>query len=162
MILDMRPVCTFTDFFVICTGRNPRQTAAIWDEVHGRLKQEHGLLPRTRRRRARRGRGSSPTTSTSSSTSSRRRRAQYYKLEELWGDVPAVELDSRRRAAASLGGISDAAARVRQHDVRRRAGRPPTSLPATRDVERRRAAHAHPEPWPSRKRSVWPCSRMPS
>ena len=38
VILDMRPVCTFTDFFVIATGRNPRQTAAIWDEVHGRMK----------------------------------------------------------------------------------------------------------------------------
>ena len=43
----MRPVCTFTDFFVICTGRNARQTASIWDEVHGRLKQEDGLIPRT-------------------------------------------------------------------------------------------------------------------
>jgi len=31
VILDMRPVCTFTDFFVIASGRNPRQTAAIWD-----------------------------------------------------------------------------------------------------------------------------------
>src|ERR1043165_9794766 len=27
VILDMRPVCTFTDYFVICSGRNPRQTA---------------------------------------------------------------------------------------------------------------------------------------
>ena len=42
----MRPVCSFTDYFVICTGRNPRQTAAIWDEVHGRLKQENALIPR--------------------------------------------------------------------------------------------------------------------
>ena len=33
MILDMRPVCTYTDFFVLCTGRNPRQTKAIYDEV---------------------------------------------------------------------------------------------------------------------------------
>ena len=46
VILDMRPVCTFTDYFVIATGRNPRQTAAIWDEVHGRLKQEEHLNPR--------------------------------------------------------------------------------------------------------------------
>ena len=50
----MRPVCSFTDYFVICTGRNPRQTAGIWDEVHGRLKQENGLIPAppTARRRA--------------------------------------------------------------------------------------------------------------
>src|SRR6185503_13798929 len=47
VILDMRPVCTFTDFFVIASGRNPRQTAAIWDEVHGRMKHDERLLPRT-------------------------------------------------------------------------------------------------------------------
>jgi len=41
----MRPVCTYTDFFVICTGRNARQAKAIWDEVHARLKREERLLP---------------------------------------------------------------------------------------------------------------------
>jgi len=40
VILDMRPECSFTDYFVIASGRNPRQTASIWDEVHTRLKQE--------------------------------------------------------------------------------------------------------------------------
>lgn len=45
VILDMRPECSFTDYFVIATGRNSRQTAAIWDEVHARLKQEERLLP---------------------------------------------------------------------------------------------------------------------
>ena len=40
VILDMRPACSYTDFFVICTGRNARQTKAIWDEVHERLKHE--------------------------------------------------------------------------------------------------------------------------
>ena len=49
-ILDMRPVCDYTDFFVIATGGNPRQTKAIYDEVHASLKREHGLLPRSRRR----------------------------------------------------------------------------------------------------------------
>ena len=47
VILDMRPECSFTDYFVIATGRNPRQTAAIWDEVHARLKQDERLLPRS-------------------------------------------------------------------------------------------------------------------
>ena len=42
----MRPVCVYTDFFVLATGRNPRQTKAIYDEVHGQLKQEAKLLPR--------------------------------------------------------------------------------------------------------------------
>jgi ribosome silencing factor RsfS/YbeB/iojap len=45
VILDMRPVCSYTDFFVIATGRNPRQTKAIWDEVRDRLKHDERLLP---------------------------------------------------------------------------------------------------------------------
>ena len=93
VILDMRPVCTFTDFFVICTGRNPRQTAAIWDEVHGRLKQEHELVPRS-------ADGASEGTWLLADyldvvlhvfTPEAR---EYYRLEELWGDVPAIELDA--------------------------------------------------------------------
>src|SRR3954463_12545862 len=47
VILDMQPVCAYTDYFVVVTGGNPRQASAIWDEVHGRLKQEHDLLPRS-------------------------------------------------------------------------------------------------------------------
>ena len=43
----MRPACSFTDYFVIATGRNARQTAAIWDEVHDRLKQDVQLIPRS-------------------------------------------------------------------------------------------------------------------
>lgn len=47
VILDMRPVCSYTDYFVVATGGNARQTAAIWDEVHTRLKQDNDLLPRS-------------------------------------------------------------------------------------------------------------------
>ncbi len=47
VILDMRPVCAYTDYFVVCTGGNARQTKGIWDEVHGRLKQENGVLPKS-------------------------------------------------------------------------------------------------------------------
>ena len=42
----MRTVCDYTDFFVIATGGNPRQTKAISDEVHVTMKHDHGLLPR--------------------------------------------------------------------------------------------------------------------
>ena len=88
VILDMRPVCAYTDFFVVCTGNNPRQVKAIWDEVHGRMKQEHGLLPR-----------SVEGINAESSwiigdyidvvlhvfTPEER---EYYRLEDLWDDVP--------------------------------------------------------------------------
>ncbi len=47
VILDMQPVCAYTDYFVVASGGNPRQTKAIWDEVHLRMKNDHGLLPRS-------------------------------------------------------------------------------------------------------------------
>ena len=93
VILDMRPVCTFTDFFVICTGRNARQTAAIWDEVHGRMKHDHDLVPRS-------ADGAQEGTWILADyldvvlhvfTPDAR---QYYRLEDLWSDVPAVDVDA--------------------------------------------------------------------
>jgi ribosome-associated protein len=85
----MRPVCTFTDYFVIATGRNARQTAAIWDEVHGRMKAEHGLVPRSV---AGEREGSwilADYLDVVLHVFTPESRA-YYKLEDLWGDVPAV------------------------------------------------------------------------
>ena len=92
-ILDMRDVCDFTDFFVIATGRNPRQTKAIYDEVAGVLNKDHRLLPR-----------SSAGTADASwivadyldvvlhlFTPDTR---GFYRLEELWSDVPSVELEA--------------------------------------------------------------------
>ena len=92
----MRSVCVFTDFFVICSGRNPRQTKSISDEVHVGMKREklmphsvdgvrdgtwvivdyldvvlHVFTPDTRR---------------------------FYNLEDLWGDVPQVELEQAATA----------------------------------------------------------------
>lgn len=40
----MREVCSYTDFFIICSGRSGRQAQAIADEIRFRLKQE-GVLP---------------------------------------------------------------------------------------------------------------------
>ena len=93
VILDMRPVCTFTDYFVIATGRSPRQTASIWDEVHGRMKKEQQLVPRA-------ADGTREGTWILADyldvvlhvfTPEAR---EFYKLEELWGDLPAIELDA--------------------------------------------------------------------
>jgi len=43
--LDMRSLVAYTDFLIVCTARNERQAKAIYDDVHLRLKREHGLLP---------------------------------------------------------------------------------------------------------------------
>jgi ribosome-associated protein len=94
VILDMRPVCSYTDFFVICTGQNPRQTAAIYDAVHEQMKHsEARLLPRSVD-------GAREATWVVADyldvvlhifTPDAR---AYYRLEDLWGDVPSVELES--------------------------------------------------------------------
>ena len=91
VILDMRPVCSYTDFFVVCTGGNPRQTKAIYDEVRERLKKEDGLLPRTvaGEREARWILADYLDVVLHVFTPEAR---EYYRLEELWGDVPSVEL----------------------------------------------------------------------
>jgi ribosome-associated protein len=46
LILDMRPVCTYTDYFVVCTGNNPRQAKAIYDAVREGMKRGDGVVPR--------------------------------------------------------------------------------------------------------------------
>lgn len=43
-VLDLREVTSFADYFVLCTGANPRQIQAIGDEVLSRLKRQ-GELP---------------------------------------------------------------------------------------------------------------------
>ncbi len=93
VILDMRPACVYTDYFVIATGRNPRQTKAIFDEVYAQLKGEARLTPRA----------------TDGSQEGHWIIADYldvvlhiftpetrdfYRLEDLWGDLPAVELEA--------------------------------------------------------------------
>src|SRR6266568_3336970 len=94
VILDMRPACSYTDFFVICTGRNARQTKAIWDEVHERLKHEGRILPR-RVEGASEGSwiiGDYLDTVLHVFTPEAR---DYYRLEDLWGDVPSVSVEAR-------------------------------------------------------------------
>ena len=89
----MRPVCSYTDFFVLATGQNTRQTKAIWDEVHRRLKHDEQALPSSVAGQEE-GRwivGDYLDVVLHVFTPESR---EYYRLEELWGDVPLVELAS--------------------------------------------------------------------
>ena len=47
VLLDARGVCSFTDYFVICSGEAERQIKAIYEEVEHALKKE-GILPHHR------------------------------------------------------------------------------------------------------------------
>jgi ribosome-associated protein len=44
-ILDMHELVTYTDFLVLCTGRNIRLTKRIAGDVAFKLKKEKGILP---------------------------------------------------------------------------------------------------------------------
>ena len=92
VILDMRPVCAYTDFFVVCTGGNPRQTKAIWDEVHARLKHDDGLLPRSVAGEAEATWIVADYLDVVLHLFTPETRG-FYRLEELWSDVPSVELE---------------------------------------------------------------------
>jgi ribosome-associated protein len=87
VVLDVRDLVSYTDFFVICSGNTERQTKAIHDGIYEELKRE-GALPR----RVEGERSSSwvlmdyldcivhiftPDT------------RAYYRLEQLWGEAPA-------------------------------------------------------------------------
>jgi ribosome-associated protein len=44
-ILDMHELVTYTDYLVLCTGRNSRLTRRIAQEIGFRVKTETGVLP---------------------------------------------------------------------------------------------------------------------
>ena len=89
----MTPVCTYTDYFVIATGQNPRQTKAIYDEVHAVLKADGRVLPTS-------ADGAGEATWIVADyldvvlhvfTPEAR---EFYRLEELWDDVPHETLEA--------------------------------------------------------------------
>jgi ribosome-associated protein len=93
VILDMRPVCSYTDFFVIASGQNQRQASAIYEEVRERLKKEDGVIPHA-------ADGTHEGNWIVADyldvvlhvfTPGAR---MFYRLEELWGDVPSIEVEA--------------------------------------------------------------------
>ena len=91
--LDLRGVLGYTDWFVVCSGNTERQTKAIHDGILEGLKHDHNVLPR-------RVEGATradwilmdyldvvvhiftPVT------------REFYRLEQLWGEVPAHHAES--------------------------------------------------------------------
>lgn len=89
--LDLRGIVSYTDYFVICTGRSDRQVKAIHDAIHHGMKADHGMLP---------GRVEGVTQANwvlmdyadvivHVFTPEMR---EYYRLEHLWGEAPALAL----------------------------------------------------------------------
>jgi ribosome-associated protein len=93
VVLDMRGVVSYTDFFVICTGNTERQTKAIEDAIYQDLKHSDSeqILPGRveGRPEARWILMDYLDCVVHIFTPSAR---DYYRLEMLWGEVPALEV----------------------------------------------------------------------
>lgn len=91
VIIDLRKLSTFTDFYVICTGSSEPQLKAIANEVSDRLKKEHNERPL--------GVDGFPLSQWVVADygsvvmhvfhSSKR---EVYRLEELWNDAPRLKV----------------------------------------------------------------------
>lgn len=86
-IIDLRGVVSYTDYFVVCTGQNPRLTKAISDHVIDEMLEQGNRRPRRRE--------SDPEGSwllldwgdVVLHIFTPEARA-FYRLESLWGQVP--------------------------------------------------------------------------
>ena len=92
LVVDLRGMVGYTDYFVVCTGNTERQTKAIHDAVYRELKDDLGLLPR-------RAEGAGEArwilldyldVVLHVFTPQAR---EFYRLENLWGDAPSRSVD---------------------------------------------------------------------
>jgi ribosome-associated protein len=90
VVLDLRSISTFTDFFVICSGTSEPQLKAIANEIETRLREDYSI-----RAVAMDGFPASQWIvldylQVVMHIFHRDKRA-FYSLEDLWGDAPQVE-----------------------------------------------------------------------
>ena len=86
VVIDLREIVGYTDYFVICTGNTERQTKAIHDAIHQNLKDRHRILPRRVEGQARWILMDYLDCVVHIFTPEAR---DFYRLEQLWGEAPA-------------------------------------------------------------------------
>jgi ribosome-associated protein len=98
--LDLRGVISYTDYFLICSGRSDRQVKGIHDAIHAGMKREHQMLPVRVD-----GLGKSDwvlmdyvDVVVHIFTPEVR---EFYRLEALWGEAPATSISPAAALAAS-------------------------------------------------------------
>src|SRR5215475_6003247 len=99
LVLDVRRISSITDYFVIASGTSEPHLRAISDEIMGRLREEHGLRPKTVDGTVAAGWLVLDLFDVIVHIMRRDTRA-HYDLETLWGDAPRVK--TRRRAPATV------------------------------------------------------------
>ena len=92
MVLDLREISTFTDFFVICSGTSEPHLKAIASEIETKLREERGV----------------PPAAVDGFPASQwivldylqvivhvfhREKREFYSLEDLWSDAPRLSIE---------------------------------------------------------------------
>jgi iojap-like ribosome-associated protein len=106
VVLDLRGISTFTDFFVICSGTSEPHLKAIAGEVETKLREDHGI-----RAAAIDGFPASQWIVLDYLQVIvhvfHREKRDFYSLEDLWGDAPQLQWQSpqsaRRMTAKARG-----------------------------------------------------------
>jgi ribosome-associated protein len=99
VVLDLRGISTFTDFFVICSATSEPHLKAIAGEIETRLREEHGI-----RAVAIDGFPASQWIvldylQVVVHVFHQDKRA-FYSLEDLWGDAPRIEWEKVASASS--------------------------------------------------------------
>ena len=98
MVLDLRGISTFTDFYVICSGGSEPQIKAIAEAIQERLREDHNTRPAAV--------DGFPVSqwvildylSVLVHIFAGDKRS-YYALEDLWGDAPRLNAEVGSRNA---------------------------------------------------------------
>lgn len=93
LVLDLREISTFTDFFIIVTGNSSRQNVAIFESIEQELKKGKlaaiGVEGKEHAEWILMDYGSFVVHVFS------KKAREYYSLEKLWGDAPKVAYAGR-------------------------------------------------------------------
>ena len=99
--MGLKGICSFADAFIICHGRQARQTQAIADAVEQALKQHKVLPDHLEGYRAGEWILMDYTDLVVHIFTEERR--QFFSLEKLWGDAPRLEVAETLKKKRSSG-----------------------------------------------------------
>lgn len=90
--LDLRGLASYTDYFLICSGRSERQARAIHDAIHLQIKETLGLLP-IRVEGAEQGSWILMDYGDVIVHVFTPEVREFYRLEQLWGEAPSERFE---------------------------------------------------------------------
>ena len=97
-LLDLRGLASFTDYFVICSGRSDRQVRAIHDAVQQGMKAQHAVTP-TRVEGLTRCDWVLMDYGDVIVQIFTPELRDFYRLEQLWGEAPVEHFEAESAAA---------------------------------------------------------------